>query len=106
MESTATAEVFAYDGLGHLAYAENDAAVVWREFDSLGNTIEEKLSFLQGTAADYSTSMAYYDSGLLEAVTYPHSHTYPNGDVVSHSYDTGGRLDTVKVNSVPLPEYT
>jgi RHS repeat-associated protein len=77
-----TYEVYAYDGLSRLVYAEDDDSVVIRSYDSLSRVLEESLN-------GQTTALRFDGVGnLREAV-------YPGGRRVTFAFDELERLQQV-----------
>ena len=83
-----TWEEYGYDGLSRVIYAADNDSIVTRQYDSLGNIIEEKLSFDGGTT--WKTVATEYD-GVGNAT----SLVYPGGRHVEFHYDALDRISEV-----------
>jgi RHS repeat-associated protein len=82
VSSDTTFEVYGYDGLDRLTYAEDDDSIVTSEYDSLSNSLRETLN---GEIVDST------HDGVGNKLTC----TYPGGRVVTRSYDELERVKTI-----------
>lgn len=86
VDAQTTFEDYQYDGYSRGIRAQNDAAIVQRTFDSLGNVVAETLNG--------RTTLATFDGVGNEL-----SQTHPGGLVVQGTYDAGNRLRALSVPS-------
>ncbi len=91
VSSDTTFEMLQYDGLGRLVSAENDKTLVSRDYDSLGNILEETLA-LNGPVPAQTVTSTY------DGVGNKLSCAYPGGRVVTMTYDELNRKITISDN--------
>jgi YD repeat-containing protein len=82
VEASTTFETFAYDGLGRLVSAENDASTLTWAYDSLGNRV--------ACTQDGFAASATYD-GLGNRLTL----TCPSGRILASTYDALNRVSSI-----------
>jgi RHS repeat-associated protein len=97
IEVPAAAELFAYDAMGNVVSAENDHALVTREFASTGSLLEDSVLF-DGDVTTLTATAGYSDLGNLTSLSYPGgraiTHTHDDIDRLSTISDTGGTIAT------------
>lgn len=87
-----TFELFTYDGLGRLVIAEDDDSVVIRVYDSLSHVVTETQNGMPTTTA-------------FDGVGNPAQCVYPNGRIVSRTFDALDRLSSVADAAGPIADF-
>jgi len=98
---TTRCEIFRYNGLSQVVYAENTAALVKREYDSLGNVLRETLTVGMGPNEVISTVSSTFDGESNKL-----SCTYPGLREMQFSYDALNQVKTISEQpDVPIAAY-
>ncbi len=92
-----TFEAYEYDGMSRVVRAEDDDSVVQRHYDSLGNVIEESLAIDGGPPL--------LTTGVYDGVGNRTQCTYPGGRVITTTFDSLHRIDTVADLGGTLADY-
>ena len=82
-----------YNGVGRIVRIEDGARITDLEYDSLGNVTAEistmKTNNWESDPQTYTTAFEYDGFGRMLSTT------YPDGEVVSYGYDSGGLLESI-----------
>ncbi len=91
--AASTYEIYRYDGMSRVVYAENDSARVARSYDSLGRVISETLN-------GQTTSASFDGHGNMTSAT------YPGGRKITMTYDELDRKKSISDEGGMIARYS